>query len=111
MAQEFKEKTIIVNLRKVFDKPTTKRAINAKHVLKQIVEKETRLKKILISNGVNELIWARGKFNSPRKIKVKIIKEKDTGRVMLPEEKYETKQENKKDTKTEKKQETTEKKE
>ncbi|MFA5125633.1 MAG: hypothetical protein WC462_01360 [archaeon] len=105
MAQDFKEKTITINLRKVFNKPLTKRAISAKYALKQAVEKETRLKKILISNKVNEMLWAKGKFNAPRKITIKVIKEKDTGRVMLPEEKYETKQEKKKETKTEKKEE------
>jgi len=98
MAQDFKEKTITINLRKVFNKPVTKRAISAKYALIQAVEKETRLKKILISNKVNEMLWANGKFNTPRKITIKVVKEKETGRVMLPEEKYETKQEKKKET-------------
>jgi len=105
MAQEFKEKMITVNLRKVFNKPVTKRAISAKYALKQAVEKETRLKTLFISNKVNELLWANGKFNAPRKITIKVVKEKDTGRIMLPEEKYESKQDKKKETKTEKKEE------
>ncbi|VVB74392.1 50S ribosomal protein L31e [uncultured archaeon] len=95
MAQEFKEKTITVNLRAVFAKPTTKRAINAKHVLKNAVRKETRLKELKISNKVNELIWSRGRFNAPRKMTIKVIAEKENGIIMLPEEKYEAKKDKK----------------
>jgi len=95
MAQEFKEKTITVNLRAVFAKPTTKRAINSSHVLKNLVRKETRLKELKISNKVNELIWSRGRFNAPRKMTVKIIAEKGNGIIMLPEEKYEAKKDKK----------------
>ncbi len=95
MAKEFKEKTITVNLRAVFAKPTTKRAINSSHVLKNLVRKETRLKELKISNKVNELIWSRGRFNAPRKMTVKIIAEKENGIIMLPEEKYEAKKDKK----------------
>jgi ribosomal protein L31E len=95
MAQEFKEKTITVNLRAVFAKPTTKRAINSSHVLKKLVRKETRLKELKISNKVNELIWSRGRFNAPRKMTVKVIAEKGNGIIMLPEEKYEAKKDKK----------------
>jgi ribosomal protein L31E len=101
MAKEFKEKTITVNLIKTFNKPKTKRAKSAQHFLKQAITKETRIEKIKISNGVNETLWGRGLFNCPRKITVKIIAEKDTARVYLPDEKIvEKKAENKKETKT-----------
>ncbi|HNV00958.1 MAG TPA: hypothetical protein PKK60_00845 [archaeon] len=104
MAKEFKEKIITVNLIKTFSKPKTKRAKSAQHFLKQAITKETRIEKIKISNGVNETLWGRGLFNCPRKITVKIIAEKDTARVYLPDEKIvEKKVENKKETKTENK--------
>lgn len=88
MAKEFKEKTITINLSKVFEKPTTKRATGAKHVICKKVEKETRLKEFKISNQVNETLWSRGKYSSPRKITIKIIKDKNMARIMLPSEKY-----------------------
>ena len=91
MAKDFKEKTITINLSKVFLKPVTKRVIGAKHVICEGVKKETRLEKFKISNELNELLWSRGRYNSARKITVKIIKEKDVARIMLPSEKYETK--------------------
>jgi ribosomal protein L31E len=104
MAKEFKEKTITVNLIKTFNKPKTKRAKSAQHFLKQAITKETRIEKIKISNGVNETLWGRGMFNCPRKITVKIIAEKDTARVYLPNEKIvEKKAEKLKETKTENK--------
>ena len=95
MAKEFKEKTITINLRKVFQKPATKRAISAKNMLKAAVTKETRLKETTISNKLNELIWGRGKYKTPRIITVKVINEKGRGVILLPEEKYEPKQDKK----------------
>ena len=99
MAKEFKEKTITVNLSEVYSKPVTKRAINAKHKLKKAVTKETRLKELKISNKLNELLWGKGKYKAPRKITIKIIKEKNTGIILLPTEKYEPKQAKKKEEK------------
>lgn len=99
MAKDFKERIITINLKRAFEKPVTKRAIGAKFALKAGVEKETRLHKQLISNKLNEFLWARGKYNAPRKITIKVIKDKDTARIMLPEEKYEPKTDKKKETK------------
>ncbi|MDD3159384.1 MAG: hypothetical protein PHQ98_00260 [Candidatus ainarchaeum sp.] len=106
MAKKFKEKTITVNLREVFNKPETKRARCAKNLLKSKVEKETRVKNILITNAVNNALWAKGLFKSIRKIIVKVVLEKeDTVRVYLPDEKIIEKKETKKENlaKTEKK--------
>jgi ribosomal protein L31E len=108
MAQEFKEKKITVNLVKAFSKPRTKRAKSAMHFLEEAVKKETRLSKAKISNAVNETLWGRGLFNCPRSITVKIIADKDTARIYLPDEKVEekkakeTKKEEKKEEKAEK---------
>ncbi len=102
MAKEFKEKTITVNLKQVFQKPVTKRAINANYVLRETVRKETRLKEFSISNKINELFWSRGKYNCPRKVTVKVVNEKGRAIIMLPEEKYTPKSDKKKtDAKTE----------
>jgi ribosomal protein L31E len=100
MAKEFKEKTITINLSKVFEKPVTRRVVSAKHIICEGVKKETRLKELKISTKLNELLWSRGKYYSQRKITVKIINEKGLGRIMLPEEKYEAKQERKDSAKT-----------
>ena len=104
MAKEFKEKTITINLKQVFQKPVTKRAINANYVLRESVRKETRLNEFSISNKINELLWSRGKYNCPRKITVKVVNEKGKAVIMLPEEKYTPKSDKKKtDTKADEK--------
>ena len=79
------EKIITVGLRKVFDKPVTKRAKSALFVLKKAITKETRKKDIKISNKVNEAIWSRGLFKSPRRITVKVIIDEDA-KIYLPDE-------------------------
>ncbi|MEI7960878.1 MAG: hypothetical protein WCI04_00950 [archaeon] len=122
MAQEFKERTIIINLKKAHLKPATKRAISAKNMLIQAVYKETRLKDASVSNAVNELIWGRGKYNAPRKMTIKVVNEKGRAIILLPTEKYVAKQDKKnvkkeeakkpeaKETETKKEDKTTEKK-
>jgi len=100
MAQEFKEKTITINLKQVFSKPAGKRAVNAKSVIIQKLKKETRLSEYKISNKVNEALWARGKYTVPRRIILKVVNEKGKGIILLPSEKYEPKQDKKKETKT-----------
>ena len=87
MAQEFKEKTINVNLIKAFAKPRTKRTISAMHFLKSAITKETRKTNIKISNGINEAIWGRGRYNCSRSLKIKLISEKDTISAYLVDEK------------------------
>lgn len=106
-----KEKTITVNLRKVFDKPATKRAKSALFALKKAVKKETRKDNIKISNKVNEALWQRGLFKSLRKITVKVTIDKDA-KVYMPDEKIIVKEEKKtpktiKEKVTEKKEEIT----
>lgn len=91
MVKEFKEKIITVNLSKAFEKPETKRAKSALKILNDKIRKETRAKIIKINNSVNEAIWEKGLFKSLRKIKVKIVQEKENIRVYLPEDKIETK--------------------
>jgi len=91
MAQDLKERTINLNLKRVFEKPVTKRATGALFVIKESVKKETRATDIRLSNKVNEIVWARGKFNCPRHLTIKVLKMKDYVMVTLPEEKFEEK--------------------
>jgi large subunit ribosomal protein L31e len=102
MVKEYKEKIITVNLRKVFDKPVTKRAKSALFVIKNAVKKETRAENIKISNLVNETVWEKGLFKAPRRITVKVIPGKDGVNVYLPDEKIKSTEEKKKseDTKS-----------
>ena len=96
MAKEYTEKKIIINLTKVCTKPMTKRTRAGIFLLKNKVRKETRAKEVMLSNQVNEAIWARGMYHCPRKITVKVINDKGNARVYLPDEKVELKKEEKK---------------
>lgn len=98
MVKEFKEKIITINLRKAFDKPMTKRAKSALYILKQAVRKETKKDNIKISNQVNEELWQNGLFKSIRKITIKVIHDKEMIRVLMPNEKFETREKNDKKT-------------
>ena len=62
-----------MNLSRVFEN-LLQRTIAAKHVICKQVEKETRLKEFKISNALNETIWSKGRYSSPRKIVVKLLK-------------------------------------
>lgn len=100
MVKEFKEKEITISFIKAFNKPTTKRAKSTLKILKDKVRKETREDIIKINNSVNQALWERGMFKAQRKIKLKIVKEKNGVRVYLPEDKIiETKKEKKEDNK------------
>jgi large subunit ribosomal protein L31e len=98
MAKDFKEKEITVNFNKVFDKPVTKRATSSLKVIRDKVTKETRLNDVKLKNSVNEAVWQKGLFKGLRKLKVKVVKDKNTAVVYLPEDKVEVK-EKKKETK------------
>lgn len=87
MVKDYKEKKITINLTKVFAKPVTKRAKGAVFMVRAKVTKETRAKEVLLSNKVNELLWEKGLYSCPRKITVKVVKEKENVRVYLPDEK------------------------
>jgi ribosomal protein L31E len=84
--KDFKEKIITINLKRAFTKPIKRRSECAIRVMKDRITKETRLSEFKISNKVNEVMWARGITNCPRKIIVKIINEKGIAKVYLPDE-------------------------
>jgi len=96
MVKEYKEKKITINLTKVCAKPMTKRTRAGIFLLKAKVRKETRAEEIMLSNQVNEAIWARGMYKCPRKITVKVVNDNGNARVYLPDEKVELKKEEKK---------------
>jgi len=96
MAKPYTEKKITINLSKVFNKPVTKRAKSAVFLVRSKVRKETRAEDVLLSNKVNEALWAKGMKSSPRKLSVKVINDKGAANVYLPDEKVELKKEDKK---------------
>jgi large subunit ribosomal protein L31e len=89
-------KRCIIPLRTAFETaPHTKRAPKAIKVIKEYVKRHGKIgtkhpeeDQIVISNGVNELIWKHGIRNIPRKIEVILAIDKKLNKVFvyLPEE-------------------------
>ncbi|MBS7657836.1 60S ribosomal protein L31 [Candidatus Bathyarchaeota archaeon] len=82
------ERLYTLNLKKVFITPRKKRAARAIKFIKEFIKRHMKPEEILITNEVNEKIWARGAEKPPRKIKIKVVKDKEgKATVFLPQEK------------------------
>ncbi len=93
------ERIMTVPLRRGFIKaPKNKKAVMAVRTLRRFVSRHTKTdeENVKISHGVNEKIWIRGIQKPPGKIRVKVLKEGDIVRVLLPEEQVKEKSEVKK---------------
>lgn len=73
------ERIYTVPLGRAWIRPRTKRAPRAIRLLKAFVRRHIKVdeESIRISNEVNEKIWSRGIQKPPRKIRVKLIKDKE----------------------------------
>jgi len=64
----------IVPLRKGFlPTPRWRRSKRAMSLFKQFILKHTKAEKVIVSQWINEEIWANGGRNPPGKIKVKVV--------------------------------------
>ncbi len=92
MAEEIvEERFYTIPLGKAWIVPPNKRAPKAIRIIRDFIrrhmkleakvegeeENETEIKRVIISNEVNEKIWSRGIENPPRKIRVRAAKDKD----------------------------------
>jgi large subunit ribosomal protein L31e len=71
------ERTQLVRFKKVWHTPWEKRAPKAVRILKEFVQRHMKVQDVLISNEVNEQIWARGITKPPRKLRVRMVKDKE----------------------------------
>ncbi|MEX2701658.1 MAG: 50S ribosomal protein L31e [Candidatus Baldrarchaeota archaeon] len=72
------ERIYVIPLAKKFIyTPRQKRAEKAVRVLKEFVERHMKPEKIIIDPEVNEKIWERGIQSPPRKIRVRVTKDKE----------------------------------
>ena len=90
MAEDPMERIYQIPLRKVYDKPRTKRAPCAIRFIRKFIARHmgAEVEKVWLDRSVNEKIWARGIQKPPRRIRVKAVKfpEDDLVEVSLPEE-------------------------
>lgn len=81
------ERFYTIPLRKVWISPRKKRAPKAGRLVKSFVMKHMKVRteadeeeeaeKLVISNEVNEKLWSRGIEKPPRKIRVRVVKDKE----------------------------------
>ena len=76
MSEEF-ERIYNVNLGKAWLVPRQKRANKAITILRNFAKRHGRTEEVKISEDVNEFLWIRGKRHPPRKIQIKLIKDKE----------------------------------
>ncbi|MCX8192042.1 MAG: 60S ribosomal protein L31 [Nitrososphaerales archaeon] len=78
----------VIPLRRAWLAPKHRRAIRAINLVKEFAERHMKGSEVKIDTSLNELIWSRGIKNPPRKITVKMVKDKDgVVTVSLPSEK------------------------
>ncbi|MEM3521927.1 MAG: 50S ribosomal protein L31e [Candidatus Bathyarchaeia archaeon] len=78
------EKVYTFSFRKAWITPRGKRAPRVIRMLKDFVKRHTKSEEVLISNEINELIWARGIQKPPRKLRIKVIKDKEGKTIVYP---------------------------
>ncbi len=73
------ERTYMLPFQKVWRMPRQARAPKAARMLREYVQQHMKVKvdEVLISNEVNEQIWAKGITNPPRRLRVRMVKDKE----------------------------------
>jgi len=88
VAEKEQTKVFTIGLKKVFKTQRTRRTNKAINFIREFMKKHFRVKpaNVIISNAVNEAIWAKGREKIPRKIKVQVLKTADKVKVFLENE-------------------------
>lgn len=73
------ERVYTVPLSRAWIMPISKRAPRAVRILRAFIKRHMKAEddSIIISEEVNEKIWSRGIEKPPRKIRVRVVKDKD----------------------------------
>jgi large subunit ribosomal protein L31e len=66
-----------INLGKCWDTPKYRRTDRVINMIKEFAVRNMDSQRIKIDQDLNRFIWARGKTNPPRKVRVRMIKDDD----------------------------------
>jgi len=75
--EEEMERIYTIPISKAWISPRQGRAARAIAIIKEFAAKHMKSSEIKIENDVNELIWRRGIRNPPKRVSVKMVKDKD----------------------------------
>jgi ribosomal protein L31E len=76
------EKFYDLNLGRIWNAPREKRTPRAVRFLRDFVERRMKTSEVSISEEANSMLWQRGISKPPRKIRVRVVKDKE-GRVIV----------------------------
>lgn len=80
------EKMLTIPFGRVWVRPHRKRTPAAIRYLKAFVKRHMKGEEIKISNEINETVWSRGISKPPRKLRVKVVKDKEGSIIVYPAE-------------------------
>jgi large subunit ribosomal protein L31e len=66
-----------INLGRAWLTPEYKRTDRVINMIKEFTQKHMKSSEIKLDQDLNRQIWARGKTNPPRKVRVKMVKDED----------------------------------
>lgn len=70
--------------RRLWGAPRRKRTPRAVRMLKEYVKRHMKVENVIISNEINEQIWARGISKPPRNLKIRAVKDKEGKVIVYP---------------------------
>ena len=76
------EKFYDLNLHRIWNAPREKRTPRAVRYLREFVSQRMKTSEVSISEEANSMLWQRGIAKPPRKIRVRVVKDKE-GRVIV----------------------------
>jgi large subunit ribosomal protein L31e len=71
------ERIYTIPLSKAWSSPKKKRTPRAVRVLKEFIKKHMKPEELFISTEVNEFLWSKGIEGSPRRIRIKAVRDID----------------------------------
>ncbi|MEK6919541.1 MAG: 50S ribosomal protein L31e [Thermoproteota archaeon] len=78
------EKFYDLNLRRIWTAPREKRTPRAVRFLRAYVARRMKTDDVAISEEANSMLWARGISKPPRKIRVRVVKDKEGHVIVFP---------------------------
>lgn len=66
-----------INLGRAWITPVHKRTDRVINIIREFAEKNMKSSEIKLDQDLNRQVWARGKTNPPRKVRVKMVKDED----------------------------------
>ncbi|MEM1995128.1 MAG: 50S ribosomal protein L31e [Nitrososphaerales archaeon] len=71
------ERIYTINLRKVLITPRWRRTVRAVNLIKEFARKHMKTSEVKVDESINHLLWMRGIESPPRKLVVKMVKDKE----------------------------------